>query len=110
MGKGMKSMKASRSKIARGRLAKAMVLRGSKVKTAGGLTKSDVMKNKNGKIVSKKSSSSAKKRFHGSKIERWGKAIHAARKALSITGFVAINGRSTQGKALYAKAKAEYGA
>merc|ERR1712032_1134048 len=92
--KTMKSMKASRSKIARGRLAKAMVLRGSKVKTSGGLTKTDVMKNKLGRIVSKKRSSAQKRRFHGSKIEAWGKAISAARKALGITGFVAINGKT----------------
>merc|ERR1712039_623527 len=101
-----KSMKKSRSKIAKGRMAKALVLRGSKAKTSGGLTKADVMKNKQGKLVSKKRSSLMRKRFHGSTIERWVKALSSARKALSISGFVAVNGKSAQGKALYAKAKA----
>merc|ERR1712137_363064 len=100
-----KSMKKSRSKVATGRMAKALVLRGSKVKTSGGLTKTDVMKNKLGRIVSKKKSAATKQRFPGSKFEAWGKAISASRKALGITGFVAINGKTAQGKALYAKAK-----
>merc|ERR1740121_2591133 len=44
-------MKAKRvSKIAKGRFAKAMVFRGSKEKTAGGLTKDMVMRNKRGKF------------------------------------------------------------
>merc|ERR1712039_1015011 len=105
-----KSMKKSRSKIAKGRMAKAMVLRGSKAKTSGGLTKADVMKNKQGKIVSKKASSTSKKRYHGSKAEKWIKAVSAARKALGLTGFVAIKGKTSQGKALYAKARSIYGA
>merc|ERR1712228_936866 len=100
-----KSMKKSRSKVATGRMAKALVLRGSKVKTSGGLTKTDVMKNKRGRIVSKRKSSNSKKRYHGSKLENWIKSIAAARKALGITGFCAIKGQKGQGKALYAKAK-----
>merc|ERR1712137_1297899 len=108
--KTMKSMKKSRSKVAHGRMAKAMVLRGSKVKTVGGLTKSDVMKNKRGRIVSKKASSTGKRRYHGSKAESWIKAIVAARKALGIHGFVAIKGKTAQGKALYAKAMSIYNA
>merc|ERR1719160_39780 len=58
----MKAMKKkSVSKIARGQMAKAMVLRGSKEKTVGGLTAKDLTKNKFGKIVSKKRSAFAKK-------------------------------------------------
>merc|ERR1719231_822312 len=50
----MKAMKKkSVSKIARGRLAKVMVLRGSKAKTVGGMTAKDLVKNKNGSVVSK---------------------------------------------------------
>merc|ERR1719274_236166 len=50
----MKVMKKkSVSKIAHGQMAKAMVLRGSKEKTVGGLTAKDLTKNKYGKIVSK---------------------------------------------------------
>merc|ERR1712118_542468 len=44
--KAMKAMKKkSVSKIARGQMAKAMVLRGSKEKTVGGLTAKDLTKN-----------------------------------------------------------------
>jgi len=81
-----------------------MVFRGSKEKTASGQTKDSLMKNKRGKIVSKKASAAAKKRFKS--IEPWLKAVVAARKALNIKGFVAINGKSGPGKAIYVKAKA----
>merc|ERR1712078_836417 len=54
--KAMKAMKKkSVSKIARGRYAKVMVLRGSKAKTVGGMTSKDLFKNKRGRVVSKKS-------------------------------------------------------
>merc|ERR1711981_1369428 len=62
--KAMKAMKKKAvSKIATGSHAKAMVLRGTKAKTTGGLTASDLTRNKAGKIVSKKASAKAKKRF-----------------------------------------------
>merc|ERR1719335_474329 len=103
--KAMKVMKAKRvSTIARGKLAKAVVLRGGKVKTSGGLTKDMLFKNKRGKIVSKKKSAAGKVSF--ARIAAWTAAVQNARKALDVTGFVAINGRTSQGKALYAKAKA----
>merc|ERR1719162_1889740 len=78
----MKAMKARRamkkkSIIATGRLAKVMVLRGSKGKTVGGLKASDLTKNKNGKVVSKKKST-------------WIVAVKKARAALKIKGFCAI--------------------
>merc|ERR1711904_483646 len=91
----MKAMKKkSVSKIAKGRCAKSMVLRGSKAKTVGGLTAKDLYKNKNGKIVSKKKSALGKK-------SPWIQAVQKARKALKITGFSAIK----KGTPLYAKAK-----
>merc|ERR1719464_553678 len=108
MKKTMKQvMKAS--KIARGKLSKSLVLRGNKEKTVGGLTKDKLTKSKRGKVVSKKASTGSKKRYAGSKAEAWIKACKAARKALKITGFVAIGGKTAQGKALYAKAKAIQG-
>merc|ERR1719333_672764 len=101
----MKVMKAKRvSKVAKGRYAKSQVLRGTKEKTVGGLTKDTLMRNKRGKIVSKKSSALGKQRFRN--IEAWVSSVVAARKALQVTGFVAINGKSLQGKALYVKSKA----
>merc|ERR1712187_300373 len=105
--KGMKAMKAKRvSVIARGKLAKAVVFRGSKVKTVGGLTKDKLVKNKSGKIVSKAASTRAKRNYATSGIKAWADAIKSARKALNLTGFVAIGGKSATGKALHAKAKA----
>merc|ERR1719284_1793736 len=62
------------------------------------------MKNKHGKIVSKKSHASGKRAFKN--IKDWVSSVVAARKALQVTGFVAINGKSLQGKALYVKSKA----
>mmetsp|Transcript_1851 Transcript_1851/g.4735 ORF Transcript_1851/g.4735 Transcript_1851/m.4735 type:complete len:127 (+) Transcript_1851:69-449(+) len=107
--KAGKAMKAKRvSKIAKGKLAKAVVLRGSKEKTSGGLTKDMLFKNKRGKVVSKKASAVAKKRFSTSAFKKWTESIVSARKALNVTGFVAVNGKTAQGKAIYAKAKAMY--
>merc|ERR1711862_699289 len=100
----MKAMKKkSVSKIARGRFAKALVLRGSKIKTVGGLTSDKLIKNKRGKVVSKRQSA-AGKRAYGN-IKAWTQAFMAARKALHVQGFHAVNGKSLQGKALYFKAK-----
>merc|ERR1719410_1063056 len=92
-------------KIATGKLAKAMVLRGAREKTVGGLRKSQIMKNKSGKVVSKAMSELSRKRYKGSKLEAWTKAVAKAKKELGITGFVAVNGKTPQGRALYAKAK-----
>merc|ERR1719316_2676437 len=78
------------SKIARGRFAKALVLRGTKEKTSGGLKKEGLFKNKRGKIVSKKAAANGKKAFQH--IKGWSTALAKARKELALTGFVAING------------------
>ena len=103
----MKAMKTKRvSKIAKGKYGRAQVLRGTKEKTASGLTKDKLFKNKRGKIVSRKASAAGKKRY--SAIKMWAESIAAARKALNLKGFVAVNGPKPEGKALYAKAKAIY--
>merc|ERR1719471_1969959 len=104
--KTMKAMKAKRvSVIAKGRMAKALVFSGRKEKTVGGMTKASLIRNKFGKIVSKKASERAKKNFASSGLKAWTDAVKAARKALNLTGFIAIGGKSATGKALYAKAK-----
>merc|ERR1711924_303486 len=59
------------------------------------------------KIVSRKQSSSAKKRFTNT-LGPWCSALTKARKALNLRGFVAVNGKTAQGRALYAKAKSFY--
>merc|ERR1712060_465131 len=104
MGKG-KASKAKKSIIARGKGAKARVFSGKKAKTSGGLTKDKLLKNKSGKGVSKGRSAASKRRFEKSSIKVWAGAVKQARKALGLTGFVPIGGKTGQGKALYAKAK-----
>merc|ERR1712084_154893 len=107
---GKKAMKKAMKKsvIAKGKMAKAMVLRGSKAKTQGGLKKENLKKNKGGKVVSKKRSDRAKKAYVGSALQKWGKAVQAAKKELNLKGFIIVGGKSAQGRALYAKAKALY--
>merc|ERR1719402_1886376 len=98
--------KAMKSQIAKGKRAKSSVFRGTKAKTSGGLTKDKLMKNKRGKVVSKAASAAAKKR--SSHLQAWGKAVATARKQLGLKGFIAVGGKSPEGKALHAKAKAHY--
>mmetsp|Transcript_51654 Transcript_51654/g.82058 ORF Transcript_51654/g.82058 Transcript_51654/m.82058 type:complete len:115 (+) Transcript_51654:47-391(+) len=97
---------SKKSIIARGSRAKAMVLRGSKARTSGGLKAEDLMKNKRGKVVSKKASAHGMRAFK--RIEGWVDVVMEARAALHSRGFVAINGKTLQGKALYFKAKQLY--
>merc|ERR1711920_1010408 len=106
----MKAKKAMKvSKIAKGKRARAAVLRGSKEKTVGGLTKDQLTKNKGGKIVSKARAARGKKNYATSALKKWIDAVMKARKELKITGFCAVNGKTAQGKALFAKAKSILG-
>eukprot|EP00411_Alexandrium_monilatum_P104007 CAMPEP_0175773102 /NCGR_PEP_ID=MMETSP0097-20121207/72910_1 /TAXON_ID=311494 /ORGANISM="Alexandrium monilatum, Strain CCMP3105" /LENGTH=154 /DNA_ID=CAMNT_0017083513 /DNA_START=57 /DNA_END=522 /DNA_ORIENTATION=- len=73
------------------------VFNGKKLKTVGGLRVCDMMRNRYGKIVSKRASARAK-------LNIWSKAISAARRALGITGWVNIN-QGPKGVAIYQKAK-----
>merc|ERR1711924_174501 len=87
MAKAMKAMKAMKkktvSKIGRGRFSKVLVLRGTKEKTVGGLTAKDLIKNKHGRVVSKKQSARGK-------ANPWMIAVKKARAALKIKGFSAV--------------------
>merc|ERR1719379_1302974 len=104
----MKAMKSKRvTVIARGKRARAAVFAGRKEKTASGMTKAKLMKNSRGKIVSKARSAASKKRF-STGLGLWTSAVKTARKALNLKGFVAINGKTAEGKAVYAKAKSIY--
>merc|ERR1711973_1036962 len=103
MGKKKKAMKVS--KIARGRGAKARVFNGSKEKTVSGLKKSDLTRNKNGKVVSKKSSARAKKAYQKNGLAKWTKAVAAAKKSMGIKGFQIIGGKTSKGQALLKKAR-----
>merc|ERR1740129_205263 len=93
----MKSMKKMKSKVG----SRRSVLGGSKTKTKGGLTKADLVRNKFGKIVSRKASAAAKKRKGYKAIAARGKATKQARKDLGIKGFCPVGGKTAQGKALY---------
>merc|ERR1719298_326660 len=103
--KAMAAMKAMRamkkkavSKIAKGRLAKVLVFRGSKAKTSSGLSKTDLVKSKTGKIVSKKQQAKGKA-LYAKFAKNWISAVQKARKALGVKGFVAIK----KGSPLYTK-------
>merc|ERR1719205_85813 len=105
-----KAMKVKRtSAVARGRMARSIVWKGSKQKTAGGLTKDTLTRSRSGKIVSKAASARAKKAFAQSALKKWGDACKKARKELKIVGFCPMGGQTAQGKALYAKAKSLLG-
>merc|ERR1719171_1222552 len=76
--KAMKVMKAKRvSKVASGKLARSVVFRGSKEKTKSGLTRDMLMRNKRGKIVSKRASAAGKRRYNN--IKDWMEALMKAR-------------------------------
>merc|ERR1711934_428861 len=100
MGKAMKAKKVS--KIAKDKLMRSVVFSGTKEKTSTGLKKSDLIRNKSGKIVSKKASAAGKKRY--AFIKGWTVAVQKAKKELGVQGFVAIK----KGSALYKKAKELY--
>merc|ERR1719384_2374947 len=107
--KVMKAMKATAaSKVARGKFRYALVLRGTKEKTAGGLTKDSLTRNSEGKIVNKSASVQAKKAMSPG-FKNYFDAVKKARKELGVTGFCAVGGKTEQGKALYAKVKAILG-
>jgi len=91
----MKAMKAMKV-ISKG-LSRRHVFAGKASKSKGGLTKDKLVKNKNGRVVSKAASARGKK-------NPWFAAVAAARKALNVKGFVAIK----KGSPLYVKAKALY--
>merc|ERR1712171_14190 len=100
MGKAMRAMKKKAvSKLAKGKFARSVVFRGTKDKTYTGLTKADLIKNKRGKIVTKKSVAAGKKAY--ANIKGWTVAVQKARKALGVKGFVAVQ----KGTPLYKKAK-----
>merc|ERR1719338_83213 len=69
--------------------SKSQVFRGTKTKTkSSGQTKNDLMKNKRGKIVSKKSHANGKKVYKKNGLGKWTKAFMQARKNLGLKGFV----------------------
>merc|ERR1712025_346166 len=106
MGKKKKAMK--RSSIAKGKRGKSSVFRGTKAKTSGGLKKSDLTRSKTGKIVSKRASEAAKRRFKRNGLDKLIAATKKARKDLKIKGFCPVGGKTQKGKALLAKTRSYY--
>merc|ERR1719183_2009156 len=99
----MRRMKAKKvSKVGK----KYSVFGGSKVRTSGGLKKTDLMKNKRGKVVSKKSNAHGKKAFK--KISAWTNAFNKARKQLGIKGFCPCGGKTAKGQALLKATRSFY--
>ncbi|CAE7564891.1 ivns1abpa, partial [Symbiodinium sp. KB8] len=77
--KAMKAMKKKAiSKIAQGKRAKLAVFKGSKEKTYTGLHKTDLMKNKSGRIVTKKQHAKGKALFQQF-AKKWLDAVMTAR-------------------------------
>merc|ERR1712110_419938 len=60
----------------------------TKVKTTG-QTKAALMKNKRGKVVSKKANAAGKRTYKRNGLNKWTKAFMQARKNLGLKGFVA---------------------
>merc|ERR1719335_2073650 len=100
--KAMKTMKKVMKKTVKSykkaSFVKRLVFSGKFLKTKGGLKKDALIKNKHGRIVSKKTSVFAKK-------NKWIAACTKARAALKIKGFAVVGGSSASGKALLAKAR-----
>merc|ERR1719273_197887 len=100
--KAMKSMKAMKKAMKVGK--KFSVFKGNKEKTTGGLKKTDLMKSKSGKVVSKKASAAGKKAYKN--VKGWIAAVQKARMELGVKGFVAVK----KGTPLYKAARAHYDA
>jgi len=101
-GKAMKCKPTRSSKVAKGKRGKVLVYKGRFEKTVGGLTKEQLVKNKAGKVVSKRMQAHGKKSY--ANIKGWVDAFMKARVELGLVGFVAIK----TGSPLYAKTKELY--
>ena len=111
--KSMRKMKKAKKSMRRMKKAKRVsiigrkwqVFAGTKLKTVGGLKKADLMKNKQGKIVSRRKCASSRK---NKKIAAWGIAFKAARRALGVRGFCPCGGKTASGQALLKKTRSLY--
>ena len=89
----MKAMKAMKKKPISAKLARRHAFAGKLAVTKTGLTKSDLVKNKSGRVVSKKLSA------HG-EANAWMTAVTKARAALKTKGYSSVK----KGTPLYRKA------
>merc|ERR1711941_6850 len=87
--------------------SRSQVWRGTKQKTkSSGMTKSQLMKNKRGKIVSKKAHAAGLRKWKRNGLSKWAAAFKQARKNLGVKGFKPIK----KGTALYRETKRIYNA
>ena len=98
--KKSRRMKKRVSKVAKGKRQKSSVFRGTKEKTSGGLKKTDLIRNKRGKVVSRKQSTRSRTSKGGRVIARWGVQTKQARRQLGIKGFCPVGGKTAQGQKL----------
>jgi len=96
--KVMKVMKALKKKSKVG--SKSQVLSGKRLRTKGGIKADDLMKNKEGKVVSKKRNAIGLKAY--ANLAAWVDACKQARNELGLKGFVAVK-KETE---FYIRAKA----
>ena len=82
----------------------ASVAHGHRARTAGGLIRSELKQNKDGKWVSKKKSQHGKEAFKKN-LQPWAKAVSEARHVVGAEGFVPLK----KGGALYDTAKEIHG-
>ena len=82
--------------------SRRQVWSGSRHHTNSGHNKAHLMKNRNGKVVTKKSHAAGRRAYKN--IRGWTQAVSKARKALGITGFCAVK----KGTPLYKKAREFY--
>merc|ERR1711908_34511 len=90
--------------IAKGPRAKAVVFLGlgESTKTSAGFKKTDLMKSKTGRIVTKRQHAAGKRAYKN--IKAWTTAVQKARKDLKIKGFMAVK----KGSPLYKAARAHF--
>merc|ERR1712159_71631 len=96
-----RAMKKTAAAYKSKRGALSAVFSGKIMKSKGGLKKDQLVKNKNGLVVSKKKSAAGKK-------NKWVAAVGKARKELKIKGFAPVGGKSAAGQKLLKLARSYY--
>ena len=92
-----------KSVVAKGKLAKMVVLRVTNATNTSGLMKGDLMKSKNGKIISRKASANGE--WTHARIKGWTVAVTKGSTFLGLKCFIAVK----KGSHIYKKAKEFYG-
>merc|ERR1711879_117879 len=107
--------RTAKKRVVRKRRKKRVSKRGSRIQVWNGTKesvkttgqkKTDLMKNKRGKVVSKKANTAGKKTYKRNGLDKWTKAFMQARKNLGLKGFVACK----KGTAFYKEARRIYDA